>query len=111
MTRGPKTSPEIKWDGKTLFVKLPVANGKVLEANWNPGITYVVRIREVGTEQWSCGFETPIPGCTFAYLEPDTEYEVQVRTKGPAGQGEPVCLRIRTNPVGASTNIIPFPKR
>ena len=61
MTQGTKTTPAIKWDGKTWFVTLPVEDGKALEAKWEPGLTYVVRIREVGTEAWSFGFETPVP--------------------------------------------------
>ncbi len=112
MTQAPKSSPEIKWDGKTWFVTLPVEHGKLLEAKWEPGFTYVVRIRKAGTGgPWSFGFATPIPGCTFVDLKPDTEYEVQVRAKNAAGEGEPAYLRMRTDPVGAATNIVPFPKR
>ena len=111
MTQGNKTNPEIKWDGKTWIVTLPVEHGKVLEAKWEPGLTYVVRIREVGTEQWSFGFETPITGCTFVDLKPDTEYELQVRAKNAAGEGAPAYLKMCTNPAGTSSNIIPFPKR
>ena len=59
---------------------------------------YVIRIREAGTEQWSFGFETPFPGCTFVDLKPDTEYELQVRAKNVSGEGEPVYIRIRTKP-------------
>ena len=111
MTQGTKTSPAIKWDGKTWFVTLPVEDGKVLEAKWEPGLTYVVRIREAGTEAWSFGFETPVPSCTFVDLKPDTEYELQVRAKNRAGEGTPAYLTMRTDAVGASTNIVPFPKR
>ena len=42
MAQGKKTNPEIRWDGKKWFVTLPVEHGRVLEANWNPGLTYVV---------------------------------------------------------------------
>ena len=78
MPEGTKTNPEIKWDGKTWFVTLPVEDSKVLEAKWEPGLTYVVRIRESGAEQpWSFCFETPIPSCTFVDLKTDTEYEFQ----------------------------------
>ena len=111
MTQGPNTSPEIKWDGKTWFVTLSVEHGKVLEAKWDPGLTYVIRIREVGSPDWSFGFETPVPSCAFVDLKPDTEYEKQFRAKNSAGEGTPAHLRVRTDPVGASTNIIPFPKR
>ena len=111
MTQAPNSGPQIKWDGKTWFVTLPVEHGKLFEAKWEPGFTYVVRNREAGTVPWSFGFETPIPGCTFVDLKPDTEYEVQVRAKNAAGEGEPAYLRMRTDPVGAATNIVPFPKR
>ena len=111
MTQAPSSGPEIKWDGKTWFVTLPVEHGKLLEAKWEPGLTYVIRIREAGTEDWSFGFATPIAGCTFVDLKPDTEYEVQVRAKNAAGEGEPAHLRMRTDPVGAANNIVPFPKR
>ena len=62
MPEGTNTNPDIKWDGKTWFVTLPVEDGKVLEAKSEPGLTYVIRIRQRGTDQsWSFGFETPIP--------------------------------------------------
>lgn len=48
------------WD-----VSLPVTDGRALNATWEPGLTYVTRIREVGTKEWSVGFETPIPACSF----------------------------------------------
>ena len=111
MTQDNKTGPEIQWDGKTWLVTLPVENGKVLEAKWEPGLTYVIRIREAGTQDWSFGFETPIATCTFVDLKPDTEYELQVRAKNAAGEGAPSYLTMRTNPAGGSSNIIPFPKR
>ena len=87
MTQAPKPGPEIKWDGKTWHVTLPVEHGQVLEAKWEPGHTYIVRIREVASGPWSFGFQTPIPTCTFVDLKPDTEYEVQVRAKTAAGEG------------------------
>ena len=72
MPEGTNTNPDIKWDGKTWFVTLPVEDGKVLEAKSEPGLTYVIRIRQRGTDQsWSFGFETPIPSCTFVDLKPD----------------------------------------
>ena len=48
-------NPDIKWDGNTWFVTLPVEDGNVLEAKWSPPFTYVVRIREAGSDQWSFG--------------------------------------------------------
>ena len=50
MPEGTKTNWEIKWDGKTWFMTLPVEDNKVLEAKWEPGLTCVVRIRESGAE-------------------------------------------------------------
>ena len=105
------TNPEVRWDGDTWFVTLPVDDGKVIEATWKPAFTYVVRIREAGTEQWSFGFETPVTGCTLVDLKPDTEYELQVRAKNAAGEGAPALFTIRTTPTGDSGNVIPFPKR
>ena len=105
------TGPAIRWDGKTWFVTLPVEDGRVLEAKWDPGLTYVVRIREKGTDQCSVGFETPVAGCTFADLKPDTEYELQVRTKTAAGESAPTFLTTHTSTADAATNVIPFPKR
>lgn len=102
--------PEITWDGKTWSVILPLEDGRTLEAKWSPGVTYVVRIREAGTEQWSFGLETPVKSFTFSDLRPDTEYEVQVRRKTAAGEGEAACIRLRTGPAGDSGNVIPFPK-
>ena len=77
-------------------------DGKALEANWKPGLTYVIRIREAGTEEWSFGFETPLTHCSVVDLKPGTEYEMQVRAKNAAGEGEPRLVRIRTNPTGSA---------
>ena len=79
-------SPEVKWEDGTWFVTLPVDDGKVVEASWKPPVTYVVRIREVGAERFSFGFETPITSFTFVDLKPDTEYEV----RGSAGPRHPL---------------------
>ena len=74
---------------------------------WQPAFTCVVRIREAETELWSCVFATPVPACIFTDLKPDTEYELQVRTRTAAGEGEPALLGMRTNSAGTSDNIIP----
>ena len=111
MPDAPHTQPKIGWDGTTWSVSLPVEGGKLIEASWRPGATHVVRIREKASEEWSVGFETPVPACTFAGLEPDTDYEVQVRTRTARGESAPAFLKIRTDPVGGATNIVPFPKR
>ena len=111
MSHSRNTSPQIKWDGKTVFVALPVEDGKLVEARWSPKLTYVIRVRESGADDWSFGVETPLSGCTFVDLKPDTEYEVQVRAKSAAGEGKPTLLRMRTNPTGVGANVIPFPSR
>ena len=103
--------PSIQWDGKTWSVTLPVEGGKILEASWDPGVAYVLRIREKGDEHWSFGFQTPVTGCTFTDLKPDTEYELQIRTKTDRGESAPAFLAIRTDPEGGATNVVPFPKR
>ena len=107
-----QSSPRIHWDGSTWSVSLPLQEGNVLDASWKPGLAYVVRIREAGTnEAWSRGFETPLTHISFADLKPDTEYEIQVCTKTDAGEGQPQLVRIRTSPAGNTDNVIPFPRR
>ena len=86
--------PKIGWEGKTIFVALPDKLGRTLEAKWDLTETSVVRIREEGTEQWSPGFETPFPMCTFVDLEPTTKYEIQITRKNDAGEGLPVIQKI-----------------
>ena len=103
--------PEVKWEDGTWFVTLPVDGGKVVEARWKPGVTYVVRIREAGTEHWGWGFETPISSFTFVDLKPDTEYQVQVSARNAQGEGGTSYISLRTDPAGDSGNVIPFPKR
>ena len=71
-----------------------------LEAEWKPPLTYVVRIREANVDGWSYGFETSLTACGFADLKPDTEYEVEVRSKNSSGESEPVLIKVRTNPTG-----------
>ena len=111
MNRQSEPAPQIQWDGTNWLVRLPVEDGKVLEANWKPGLTYVVRIREARTEAWSFGFETPLNHFSVVDLKPGTEYEMQVRARNAAGEGEPRLVRIRTNPAGNAGNVIPFPNR
>ena len=119
-------SPSIKWEDNEWSITLPLEDGRVLNASWKPGVTYVVRIREAGSEEWSFGFETPITTFTFIDLKPDTEYQLQlqtrrrrsssdteyqlqVRTKNAAGEGAPAFFSIRTDPAGDAGNVIPFP--
>ena len=76
-------SPRIVWEEGTWHVKLPLEDGRVVDAKWKPNATYVVRIREARTEDWSFGFESPITSFTFVDLKPDTEYVFQVRHQDP----------------------------
>ena len=108
--RQKKIYPNVKWDGKEFFVSLPVDDGKsVIEAKWQPGITYIIQVREVGSDEWSLGFETPLTSCSFSGLKPDTEYEAQLRAKNSAGVGEPAYAKARTTPQGDITDGFQFP--
>ena len=91
-------NPQLKWDGEMVFVSLPDNRGRTLEARWNPSVTSVIRIREMGTASWSPGFETPFNICSFVGLNPDTEYELQVTHKNQAGESEPTVSTIKTSP-------------
>ena len=95
-----KPNPSVVWERGMVMVELPV-DGKVLQARWKPGVTYVVRGRRIDEDQWSRGVEIPFPGCSFVDLEPDTEYEFSVTAKNSAGESEPALTRTRTNKSGA----------
>ena len=96
----------VSWNGraKTFSIVLSgleaLGETETLEAEWKPPFTYVVRIREANAGDWSFGFETPLTACGFVDLKPDTEYEVEVRTKNAFGESHPVIAKVRTNPVG-----------
>ena len=111
VNRQTQTTPRIHWDGTTWVVRLAVKDGNVLEAKWTPGRTYVVRIRETGTQTWSFGFESPLSHFSLVDLKPDTEYELEVRVRNAAGLGKPQLARVRTGPAGNTDNVIPFPRR
>ena len=49
MARQQHQNPAIKWENNEWSITLPLEDGKVLNASWKPGITYVVRITQVGT--------------------------------------------------------------
>ena len=98
--------PPVSWDGnaKTFHIALSglkgLGNKDTLEAEWKPPVIYVVRIREADGGRWSFGFETPLTTCGFVNLNPDTEYEVEVRAKNSSGESEPALFKVRTNPEG-----------
>lgn len=98
--------PPVHWDGntKTFSIVLSGMSGlrekDTLEAEWKPPITYIVRIREPNGGRWSIGFETPLTGCGFVDLRPDTEYEVEVRSKNSSGESKPARVRVRTSREG-----------
>ncbi len=106
-----RNKPEIEWEDNQWSVTLPLDDGRTVNATWKPAIVYIVRIREVGAadRDWSFGFETPVGSFTFVDLKPDTEYEVQVRTKNRGREGPPGIFRVRTGPAGGADNVAPFP--
>jgi hypothetical protein len=101
-----QSKPPVTWNGntKTFSIVLSglkgVGAGDGIEAEWTPPITYVVRIREANTGKWSFGFETPLTGCGFVGLKPDTEYEIEVRSKNAHGESSPVLVKARTSREG-----------
>lgn len=88
-------NPSIEWQNGEYRVTLPL-DGEMISASWRPTVTSVVRIREVGTDEWSPGFETPLNGCSFIGLKPNTEYELKVTHKNEHGEGRPVFQRLKT---------------
>ncbi len=91
-------NPKLEWKEGTVYVSLPDKLGRTLEARWKPTLTSVVRIRELGTEPWGPGFETPFNTCSFVGLKPETEYEIQVTHKNDAGESPPAVSTVRTQP-------------
>ena len=101
--RGPK--PPVQWNGESFDICLPwpadEQRQEWLEVGVRPQVTYVVRVREPGTEEWLVGVETPLTSCTFRDLKPDTEYEMEVRAKNKEGESIPAVITCRTGPDGA----------
>ena len=91
-------NPKLEWEEDMIHVSLPDKLGRTLEARWKPSVTSVVRVRELGTQPWGPGFETPLNSCSFVDLKPDTEYEIQVTHKNDAGEGPPAISTIKTPP-------------
>lgn len=98
------TAPSVEWDGSTVSVVLPQQTEGSIEARWKPGVTYVVRLREAGSSEWSFGFETPLTHAGVIGLKPNTEYEFSVTAKNDSGESEPAITRVRTNPEGGLEN-------
>ena len=91
-------NPKLEWKEGMIHVSLPDKLGRALETRWKPTITSVIRIRELGTEPWGPGFETPFNSCSFVDLKPETEYEVQLTHKNDAGESAPAISTIKTQP-------------
>ena len=96
----------VSWNGATKTFSIFLSGLKDvigkdhIEAEWTPPITYVVRIRETGTENWSFGFETPLTGCGFEDLKPNTEYELEIRSKNEHGKSGPALIKFHTGSQG-----------
>ena len=96
--------PPVAWNGKSYEICLPwpdVPRRPWLEVEVSLKVTYVVRVRELGREQWLVGVETPLTSCTLVELKPNTEYEMEVRAKSAAGESDPAVVTCRTGPDGA----------
>ena len=101
-----QSRPPVSWNGSTRTFSIVLSGLKGaasdggIEAEWNPPITYVVRIREANTRRWSFGFETPLTSCGFVGLKPDTEYEIEIRSRNAHGESSPVLAKARTSAEG-----------
>ncbi len=102
--------PSAKWDSKSrkFEVSLPTPDG-VFDASWISTPSFVVRIQEKGSDEWSPGFETPFNSCTFTGLKPNTAYILEVRAKNDAGESEPAYIELRTLPDGTLSGGGPVP--
>jgi hypothetical protein len=90
--------PKVEWKDATLFVSIPDKRGRVISASWKPTVTSVIRIRPVGEERWSVGFETPLNSCSFVGLEPGVEYDVKLTHKNAVGESEPAYMKMQSTP-------------
>ena len=101
-----QSKPPVSWDGSKGTFSIVLSGLKDLgpadsiEAEWTPPLMYIVRIREVGSSDWSIGFETPLRGCGFVGLKPDAKYEVQIRAKNSVGESEPAFIEFSAGPNG-----------
>ena len=103
VVKGPK--PPVQWNGRSFDICLPwpadEQRQEWLELEVTPKVTYIVRVRESGTEEWLVGVETPLTSCTFLDLKPDTEYEMEVRAKNEEDVSDPAVVTCRTDPGGS----------
>ena len=98
--------PPVEWNGKAYTICVPgEAPGKWMEFSVTPRITYVIRVRELGTSEWILGIETPLTTCSFVGLKPDTDYEMEVRAKNEAGESDPAVVSCHTGPDGTVEHI------
>ena len=90
--------PKVRWDdlAQRWIVDLPMGDDQRAQAEWNQSIVTVIRIREVGTSEWSPGFVTPLNTCSFRDLKPCTEYEVELKHSSPHGDSSTVVKRLAT---------------
>ena len=94
--------PPVTWDSEKNLILIRLGN---IEAEWKPDITYVARIKEVGAEDWLVGVEIPLNTISFTNLKPDTEYEMELRSKNAAGvESEPASQIVRTSGYGGWIN-------
>ena len=104
---GERTQPPVVWNGNSYAICLPWPPEEMrsawLQVDVTPRVTYVVRVRESGSEEWLVGVETPLTSCIG--LKPDTEYEMELRAKNAAGEGSPAVASFRTDATGAAEPI------
>ena len=89
MPRQESTNPKIKWEDNQWSVTLPLEDGRVVDATWKPGVTYVVRIREAGGEGLELRLRNPDHQLPFIDLKPDTEYELRSAPGTPPARVRP----------------------
>ena len=105
-SRASQSKPPISWDGSkgTFSIVLSglrdIGPTDSVAAEWTPPLMYIVRIREAGSPDWGIGFETPLRGCSFVDLKPNTKYEVQIRAKNAVGESEPAVIEFSAGPDG-----------
>ena len=73
--------PDLKWNPRANRIEavLPDRTGSETSGSWIVGSVVAVRLREVGFEEWSPGFETPLGSGRISGLKPYTQYDVEVR--------------------------------